>query len=256
MIRTDSTETGFRLVIGVGFQKTGTTSIHKFLLANGLVNPGKKEISAFRPRRTLQPVEKSQYLKMLRVKNPESIYGEFSPNYLSEPTSIWNLSKVAPAAKLIVSVRNPVDRAYSAYVHGVGSGRINEEKSFGECIDTALQGSPNWWENSLLSFGFYAKPIYRMLQMFPRESVMFANYDTWTQNSAINSFEDSLIAFSGLSRNPESSIKRINEQRYWASKKAPLSDSIQPETKALLQGYFNESKNSLEDLLQLELGWW
>jgi hypothetical protein len=244
-----------KLVIGVGFQKTGTSSISKFLIANGLVNPGAKELHAFSHYKS-KPITRSQYLSLLKVKTPNSVYGEFTPNYLMEPTSIWNLSQIVPNAKLIASVRNPIDRAFSAYVHGVGSGRLDEGKTFEECIESAFQGSKIWWENSLLSQGLYSKAIFRLTQLFPRKNLLIVNFDTWTQAHGVANFENELLRFTGLTRISDSGIPKVNQKRYWTSKKTPASSTLSPKTRELLQGFFNESKESLENLIGARLGWW
>lgn len=256
MTRTYTDEANFRLVIGVGFQKTGTSSILKFLVANGLEKPPKKELHAFRPNGILQYISRPQYLGMLRARNPEHTYGEYTPAYLMEPTSIWNLNQIAPKARLLVSIRNPIDRAFSAYVHGVGSGRISANKSFPECISEALRGSNSWWENSLINFGLYAKPIQRLFTLFPKEQVMIAHFEDWTKSSATRDFEDDLLKFSGLVRNPSSRLIRVNEKGFWIAKSMPTSESIDSATRERLQDYYSESKELLEEILESRIAWW
>ena len=108
---------GEDIVIGVGVQKAGTTSLAMYLQANGLQMNSGKELHAFH---AVRPLSKQDYLQKLGY----SLYGEYTPNYLDHPSAIWNLSQILPKAKQIVSWRNPVDRAFSAYLHAVGIGKV------------------------------------------------------------------------------------------------------------------------------------
>lgn len=53
-----------------------------------------------------------------------SMVGEATPTYLSDPTAARQIARVAPDVRAVAIVRNPVDRAYSAYWHGVRSGYL------------------------------------------------------------------------------------------------------------------------------------
>ena len=156
----------FRIIVGAGCQKAGSSSICNFLAANGLVLPGKKELHAFRLRPVVKPLTRTQYLGLLRVTNFEQVFGEFTPNYLAHPTAIWNLYKAVPEAKILVSVRNPVDRAFSAYTHAVGAGKIRSEISFADAVNSALKGTGHGhWIPGLITEGLYAKGIERLLNL-------------------------------------------------------------------------------------------
>lgn len=49
--------------------------------------------------------------------------GEASTDYILYPHALRSISEILPNAKLILILRNPVDRAYSHYQHTVRIGR-------------------------------------------------------------------------------------------------------------------------------------
>jgi hypothetical protein len=245
-----------RIVIGVGCQKAGTTSISEFLFANGLISPRKKELHAFPLSRELRPVSRAEYLRLLRVRTGNKVFGEFTPNYLAHPTAIWNLQQAVPEAKIIVSLRNPINRAFSGYTHAVGAGRISRTLTFSEAVELALMGSMEHWILGIITEGLYAKGIKRLLNLYPRESVLIANYDSWTLPENTKEFEEELLLFSGLTSRTGGGIPRINDGEFHRAKQAALSETIEPDTSRILRRYFQRSKDELEEILNESLGWW
>jgi hypothetical protein len=74
----------------------------------------------------------------LQIRNGRKyITGEASPYYLFHPHAPRRASAVVPDAKLIVLLRNPVDRAYSHYQHQVKhvGGEARETLTFEEAIE-------------------------------------------------------------------------------------------------------------------------
>jgi Sulfotransferase domain len=110
------------------------------------------------------------------VKDEKAI-GEASIYYMYLPKAPGQIKKYAPKAKMLAVLRNPVDRAYSAYLHTVRQGR--ERRSF----EYALQQEPerirqNW--NPLWHFkamGFYCEQTKRYFDMFGREQVRIYLYE-------------------------------------------------------------------------------
>jgi hypothetical protein len=250
-------ETGFyRLVIGVGCQKAGTTSISKFLVANGLKSSGKKELHAFQLQSDSRPVSRVEYLRALRAKPGKDVFGEFTPNYLAHPSAIWNLHTAVPEAKIIVSVRNPIHRAFSAYTHAVGAGKVPRTLSFPDAVDSALRGATGHWIPGLITEGLYSKGIERLLHFYPRDRVLIVNYDRWTLPTNSGDFEEQLLEFAGLERLTQEPIRRENSGGIYRAKKKPVSDAIDDRAKSKLRACFQRSKTELEQLLDEDLGWW
>jgi len=60
----------------------------------------------------------------------ETAIGEATVSYLWSPTAARNIATRIPDAKIILLLRNPVDRAFSQYLQAL-SGRRFEEPSIG-----------------------------------------------------------------------------------------------------------------------------
>ncbi len=105
--------------VGVGEQKCGTTWWHALIEAHPGVTTrrGKpKELHFFRNH------DAGDYSAWF-PRRPGTLCGEWTPGYLSEPGTIAKLRQVAPDAKLLVLLRDPVERYVSAvtmFVHRRG----------------------------------------------------------------------------------------------------------------------------------------
>lgn len=66
------------------------------------------------------------YKSLFSKANHEQAIGEASPTYIYYPHAGDNIKNFTPDIKMIVILRNPVDRAYSAFMHLVRDGRETE----------------------------------------------------------------------------------------------------------------------------------
>jgi hypothetical protein len=176
----------------VGAAKAGTTALYHYLKQHPQVymspeketnffafegqevafsGPGDEKISASAIT-TLKA-----YARQFEAASTEVALGEASPWYLYSLRAAENIRRHVPRAKLIVVLRNPVDRAFSSYLHVVRDGR--EDLSFEEGL-LAEEGRAerNWefiWHYQRA--GFYAAQVERFLRLFPREQMRFCLYD-------------------------------------------------------------------------------
>ena len=112
---------------------------------------------------------------------------------MSTPMYAANAAALVPEARLVVSLRNPVHRAYSHYQH-MRHHAMPERLSFRAALereqallDAGLTISEeNFSELAplLLKFGYlnrgrYALEIAHWLRYFPREQFLFLNFDAW-----------------------------------------------------------------------------
>ena len=111
----------------IGAQKAGTTSLYNFITKHPAIAPASiKEVEYFSMRYSLGeswyrsnfPMDLSRR-RLAKKINQEIITGEASPYYLFHPTAPNRMKDLLPDAKLIVILRNPVDRAYSHYHHAI-----------------------------------------------------------------------------------------------------------------------------------------
>ena len=109
----------------IGAQKSGTTSLYELICQHPLVIRGvRRETHCFDWRwdDNLKTIEeqKNHYMKFFNrdalVKYPSLLTGESTPSYLfHSDIVIPRFLEIAPLAKVLVMLRNPVDRAYSQY---------------------------------------------------------------------------------------------------------------------------------------------
>ena len=149
--------------IGIGVQRAGTTWLYHCLKDHPLVFvPEKKELHFFNIN-----FEKGLdwYLKFFAHAKDELAIGEITPDYYYETAAINRIFDYFPNVKLIISLRNPVDRAYSAYklFH----------KSFNELtFEEAFKKN-----KKLRELGFYHKWLSCVFTLFPRENLHVILYD-------------------------------------------------------------------------------
>ena len=118
----------------VGAQKAGTTSLYAYLTAHPLVLPAAlKELHFFdtcafdagpEGYRSCFPMRAHLRLAT-RLRGRTVITGEATPYYLYHPLAAERLRSAAPAVKVIILLRDPVERALSHYWHEVRGGREN-----------------------------------------------------------------------------------------------------------------------------------
>jgi hypothetical protein len=105
----------------------------------------------------------------------EPIGGESTPSYLWDERVPPRIKKDLPDAKFIVLLRNPVERAYSAYWFAFIGG--NEILTFKEGLaaeaERAKQGDKIRGYSSYIDRGMYASQITRYFDLFPRSQFLF-----------------------------------------------------------------------------------
>lgn len=119
-----------------------------------------------------------EYLQLFKGVRHETVIGEASPTYLYIEGTAERLHEYNPDAKLIASLRNPIDRAYSAFMHLVRDGR-ETESDFRKAL--TLQDdrrSKKWgplWQYTAGSM--YSNAIESYQKLFRPEQLHFIIYD-------------------------------------------------------------------------------
>lgn len=101
--------------LGIGAQKAGTTTLHALLAEHPQVFlPPGKELQFFSLHAALGP---SWYARQFEDAGPGQLCGEITPYYLFHPEVPGRIQALLPAVRLIVLLRDPVERALSQYFH-------------------------------------------------------------------------------------------------------------------------------------------
>jgi hypothetical protein len=92
--------------------------------------------------------------------------GEASVGYLRSETAPTRIAQMIPQARIVILLRNPIERAFSQYLYGVASGGIRW--SLREHIERNLRHRSGQIcaHYPFLEFGFYADPVRRYRSLF------------------------------------------------------------------------------------------
>jgi Sulfotransferase family len=106
-----------------------------------------------------------------------SLRGESTPLYLQDPAAHDRIARLAPDAKLIAIIRDPVDRAYSNWAHLWSDGLEPEADFLAACAaeeDRLARGWAPFWGYKRL--GRYGEQLEHLFSVFPREQVHVLRY--------------------------------------------------------------------------------
>ena len=155
-------------VIGIGAQKAGTTSLWAALRTQAWFGPARmKEVHYFDFNHGLG-------LDWYHGHFPEPaeglVRGEISPDYLGNRFAPLRMSRYNPDLRLVAVLRDPVERAFSAYLHAQRLGAIPPRATFEESLrrEPARYGAP--WSN-LVEGGLYYRQLRRYLEHFPPDQL-------------------------------------------------------------------------------------
>ncbi len=161
-------------VIG-GTQKGGTSALDSFLRQHSQIcMPGtRKELHFF--DRAEEDKDYKKYHANFRPQPSHQILGEASPIYMyweTAPYRIWNYN---PRMKWILTLRNPIERAFSAW--NMETKRGNETLSFAEAIDREPERCREALplQHRVYSYvdrGFYAHQVRRLFNIFGRDNCL------------------------------------------------------------------------------------
>lgn len=112
----------------------------------------------------------SWYSEHFAEATTEKVIGEISHSYLYSQTACERIAAMNPNIKLMVCLRDPVDRAFSMYLDGIRNGKWTG--TFQErCEDT----------REIVEEGCYATYLLPYLERFPREQIHVALFDELRQ---------------------------------------------------------------------------
>ena len=170
----------------VGASRAGTTSLYNFLKRTKKVymSPEKEPHYFSKTKNSYYkfpepPVSKKKYLSFFEnVKNEKAI-GEASTTYLAEPTTAQAIYDALPHAKIIISVRDPVQRSYSFYLLRVTGGKTY---SFSEAIKKSLEADRDYYYGVITNSGWYYQQVKRYLDLFGPEQVKIIIFEEFIKN--------------------------------------------------------------------------
>lgn len=176
----------------IGAQKCGTTWLsHMIEQHKEVCSARKKEIHYFNNVKNYRK-GLDWYLKQFRIKEGIKAIGEYTPNYfwvdISESESRENdvpydipklVHQVNSNIRLILCLRNPIDRAISAFYHHIRSRKLLPRSNFTEVMH----------KYGILTMGFYDLHLLKWLEYFSLNNFLILIYE----NDFLDSFIESTI---------------------------------------------------------------
>lgn len=157
----------------IGAQKAASTSIYYQLkIHDDVFMSETKEINFFDYEYNFRRGLK-YYSSYFQGWKGEKVIGEATPEYLHEQNVPERIHKFLPNVKLLVCLRDPIDRAYSAYLMQLAKGSEPPWRCFEEAIYNSSQ---------YLEYGLYHKHLQRYLRYFSLERIHVSLYDDLKNN--------------------------------------------------------------------------
>lgn len=204
----------------VGAPKAGTTSLHRYLDQHPeiFMSP-EKEPSFFGAE--LDEVERDQpparearekaYLSLFDEATDERYLGEATPFYLWHPDVPERIANARPDARIVISLRDPVDRAYSHYLMEHREGR--EDESFIDAIQADLDAeiTNHLADRMYIAPGRYCEQVERYLDVFGEDQVFVMTLGDLKQDA--RGLLEEIVAFLGLDTGP---VAEIDLERHYS----------------------------------------
>lgn len=208
----------------IGAAKAGTTTLYHQLGSHpDIFFPQKKEPNFFSlngspPRCPEQGAERIILNSVFNQAEYEKLYegsaapirGDASPSYLYSPAAPSAIATKVPDARIVVILRDPAERAFSAYLHMRAQG-AETARNFSQALDAEPDHiAENWWFIShYLTASKYAHQLERYYDHFPRENIKIIDFEALGTNSA--QVARDVAVFLGLSPEFVVASGRFNE---------------------------------------------
>ncbi|MGG6238267.1 sulfotransferase family protein [Nodosilinea sp. AN01ver1] len=287
----------------VGAAKAGTTSLYQYLAQHPQVYMSpRKEPRYFAPEYYTtfyhhaignlyreKGLSRQEYEALFDGVTNEIAIGEASTEYLFFEKSAERIKQTIPDARILIVLRDPIERAFSAYCFHLRDGR--ETLSFEEALVQEPVRAEQHWQVGWFykQGGFYYEQVNRYYKLFEHDKIKIILWDDLNQNPQAVCAEvfDFLAVDPGfvpeLSRaNKSLKPRNLTLNRYvfknrslkkrirsllptetYAAFSKPLKkifytqkDPIQPQLKAQLRNCYHDDICKLERLISRDLSHW
>jgi hypothetical protein len=249
----------------IGSTKCGTTSLHGWVTEHPLVAPSKKEIHFFNMNyyrtadwyRCYFPYAHEREAFTHEHGTP-FLVGEATASYLAHYWTPQRAATLLPSARLIVCLRDPVDRAHSQYHYFRRRGSEPAE-TFEQALDLEAErlageeqheiSDPHYHSWRVFRWGYhrtsrYAEHLERWFEVFAREQFLFLKFDNVV--AAPQRALDQIYEHLGLPAHEHAALPVLNAGSY---------DALSASTRTRLDEYFAPQNRRLYDLTGINFGW-
>ena len=175
----------------IGAQKAGTTSLYHYLAQHPQVymspvkepyffdheidSAGKvvrREVNGPGARKSPRYADLEEYRALFAAATDGMVVGEASTPYMYAPGTAERIRRYVPQAKIIAVLRDPADRAYSAFLHAVRIGR-EPLTDFAQALQEEEGRVRGNWDHTFhyRSRGFYSAQLERYYGVFEQDRI-------------------------------------------------------------------------------------
>ena len=173
----------------IGIQKAGTTTLDDWLAQHPQIYcyESLKDVHLFARFKITEEIYQRLKKEPAQYKN-QPVVLQSAVNYIFYPQMLQKIAEFAPQAKLIVILRNPVDRAISSY--GYFKKMLRETRPMQQALvytpvtDTDFEFSKDNSDFTYIEHGFYANQIKNCLTYFSRQQLLVLDYDDLAKNAS------------------------------------------------------------------------
>lgn len=170
-MRPQRTRTGAPDFVGVGAQRSGTTWWFDLLLSHpGIRAPrGRRKELHFFDRfgaEEMRDHDVDAYAELFN-RRPDQIAGEWTPRYMGDAWALRLIRRAAPDAKLLVLLRDPIERYRSGVVHRSSRGRDRRQELIA---------------SDAIERGRYGAQLRRVFELYSPEEVLVLQYERCVQD--------------------------------------------------------------------------
>jgi len=233
----------------IGAQKAGTTALDAYLREHPelCLPEERKELHFFDTERAMRRprwYRELAYHRNFMCFSVEQTRGEVTPCYMFKEDYIRRIWDYNPEIKLLISLRDPVSRAYSQW--NMQRQRGWEKRSFFTAVkeDGVRENIDKRF--AYIQRGLYGRQLRIIYKYFSRDSIF-----VFTQEDLLRNRKTTLnhiAAFLSIAPFPEIPLRKVHQRSY----DTPLSKA----DREAVMPYFYEDIEELESLLNWDLTNW
>lgn len=236
-----------------GTQKGGTTALDRYLQKHPeICMAEKKEVHYFDQDELFSagPPDYAAYHAFFQPSRHHKVLGESTPIYMYWKPAAARIHAYNPDMKLIVILRNPIDRAYSHW--NMSSSKKQEDAPFLDAVKREIdrkKADANPPQHRIWSYidrGFYHEQLQRLWSYFPKEHVLILRSEDLKQQP--DQTLDTLCRFLGVSP-----FKHVQEQ---SANVRPYAAKMSEEDREYLAPLFEQDIRQLEAALNWDCSGW
>ena len=216
----------------MGAPRSGTTSLYEYLKnTKGVFLPKIKEIHYFavsinQDLLLLKNIKgEKKYHELYKDVTNEIAIGDPSPLHLWDPKAAQLIHDIAPNAKIIITLRDPIERSYSHFLQLVSYG--TEHHPFVDSIKKALDAPPDY-SGRVIDCGFYYQQVKRYIDLFGKDNVRVYVYEEFFKEP--RKYVKEILEFLGVNEEPPDTVGEVHnalvEPRGKIAEKIMQNDSI------------------------------